>query len=270
MRKSNILTVAFSLVVAGQIVAQDPLESPEMKSPSLIDDWGLAITPYAWFAAQSTDVGGRQIRQSFNDLASITNVGFQSRLLARWRWLTFLADWTYSELESDQSIGPFESSQKINQHILDMKLGGKVFDNRSAAQDKGLAIWVGAGARYWDNKTFITVTRETVVPPGTRTDTLDTVQSWWDPVFGATIFFPVTPVVSFQIRATGGGFGVGNASSYLWDAELGAFFRVHRRLLISAGYRQFKYNRTDGEGDDAVEQTVSVVGPQVGLSIGLF
>jgi hypothetical protein len=40
--------------------------------------------------------------------------------------------------------------------------------------------------------------------------------------------------------------------------------------MISAGYRQFKYDRTDGEGEDEVKQTVSVVGPAIGLSIGIF
>ena len=36
--------------------------------------------------------------------------------------------------------------------------------------------------------------------------------------------------------------------------------------MLSAGYRQFKYRRTD----DDVTQTVTVVGPAIGLSIGIF
>ena len=68
----------------------------------------------------------------------------------------------------------------------------------------------------------------------------------------------------------GGGLGIGNASTYLWDAALGALFRVSRRLMISAGYRQFRYDRADGEGGSEVKQTVSVVGPAIGLSFGIF
>ena len=49
------------------------------------DEWSVVVTPYAWLAAQSTDVGGEALRQSFNDLASITNFGAQMRAAARWR-----------------------------------------------------------------------------------------------------------------------------------------------------------------------------------------
>jgi hypothetical protein len=73
------------LAIAGPVSAQDPLELDAEPLNPIEEEWGLAITPYAWLAAQSTDVGGQEIRQSFNDLASITNFGFQTRLFARWR-----------------------------------------------------------------------------------------------------------------------------------------------------------------------------------------
>jgi len=251
--------------------AQDPLEEDVERSGTQIGDWGLAFTPYAWFAAQSTDVGGQALRQSFNDLASITNVGFQGRMLARWRWLLFAADWTYSEMASGQEIGRITANHEINQHILDMKMGGKVFDNRTPGQDGGVGMWIAAGARYWDNQTELVVSREPILPIGeVVVDTLDAAQSRWDPVLGVTLQFPVTPSVSFLVRATGGGLGIGDASSSLWDGEFGALFRISRRWMISAGYRQFKYERTDGEGEEKVKQTVSVVGPEIGLSFGIF
>jgi hypothetical protein len=89
------LTALTILLVAGQARAQDPLELVEA-DPNSFDagNWGLAVTPYAWLAANATDVAGAKLRQSFNDLASITNVGFQSRVLARYKWVMFAADWT--------------------------------------------------------------------------------------------------------------------------------------------------------------------------------
>ena len=252
-------------------LAQDTVEAEVEQSGRQIGDWGLALTPYAWFASQSTDVGGRAIRQSFNDLASITNVGFQGRMLARWRWVMLAADWTYSEMESSQEIGRIGATQRISQHILDMKVGGKVFDTRTPEGDGGVGIWVSAGARYWDNNTALVVRREPILPNGpVLVDTLDAAQGWWDPVVGLNLQFPVSPAVSFLVRATGGGLGIGDAASYLWDAEFGALFRISRRWVISAGYRQFKYERTDGVGDDEVKQAVSVVGPEIGVSFGIF
>ena len=64
--------------------------------------------------------------------------------------------------------------------------------------------------------------------------------------------------------------GVGDASSYLWDAEATATFALGRRVLLSTGYRAFHYDRTDGEGADEVSQNVTVSGLILGVAVGLF
>ena len=265
-----VFVASLLLLHAESGFAQDPLELEGEYYSSALDEWGLAITPYAWFAANSTDVGGQAIRQSFNDLASLTNMGFQCRLLARWRWALFLADWTYADMGTEQEIGPIITDIGVKQHILDMKIGGSVYDTRTPAQDGGLSIWVGAGARYWDNSVDFTITREPIIPGDPIVETGKTAQTWWDPVLGLGMHFPVTPKVGFLVRATGGGFGIGSASDYMWDAEFAALFKVSARMMVSAGYRQFKYSRKDGSGEDEVKQTVTVVGPAIGLSIGIL
>ena len=254
-----------------EVRAQDPLELEEIAVQIPAEQWGFALTPYAWFAAQSSDVGGNALRQSFNDLASITNVGFQMRALARWRWIRLTVDWTYANQKSETVIWRTSIDMQLNQHILDMKIGGKVYDSRTAEQNGGIGIWVAAGARYWDNNVEFSTITQPILPGGMPDlDTTKTGQTWWDPVLGVVLHFPVTPDVGFLVRATGGGLGIGNASSYLWDAEFVALFRLSRRFMISAGYRQFKYDRTDGSGDDEVQQTVTVTGPVIGLSIGIL
>ena len=215
MRRINLcrgalLLVFMVLLLPNAASAQDPLELDEMADSTFQDEWGLAITPYALFAAQSTDVAGQQLRSSFNDLASITNLGFQCRLYARWRWVTFTADWTYADMKSKSDILLTNVDMKINQHIIDMKLGGKVYDSRSPAQDGGIGIWAAAGARYWDNTINYTVTTRPILPGNDPTvDTGKEAQTWWDPVLGLNMHFPVTPKVGFLVRATGGGFGIG-------------------------------------------------------------
>ncbi|RKZ11897.1 hypothetical protein DRQ32_04890 [bacterium] len=263
-----LVATPLTLCVTSQAQAQDPLEL-EAANPNNFGagDWGLAVTPYAWLAANATDVAGATLRQSFNDLASITNVGFQSRLLARYRWVVFAADWTFAKQESDTGFGRTSLDMQLTQHILDMKLGGKVYDSRTAARDGGIGIWVAAGARYWDSDVDFTITTESLVPGNDPVVVEEnTGMAYWDPVLGLNMHWPITPKVGFGMRLTGGGFNIGNASKYMWDAEFTALFRLTRRMLLSAGYRQFKYDRTD----DGVHQVVTVTGPAIGLSIGIF
>ena len=72
--------------------------------------------------------------------------------------------------------------------------------------------------------------------------------------------------IGFWIQATGGGLGIGNASDYIIDTEASALFRLSHRLMLNAGYRLFNYDRTD----DGINQKVTVSGPYIGLSIGIF
>ena len=103
-----------------------------------------------------------------------------------------------------------------------------------------------------------------------RVEALETGQSWWDPSIELGLQFPVAPKVGFAVLASGGGFGIGKASDYMWDAAFTAVFKPFRRITIPAGYRLFKYDRHDGAGDDEIRQTVTVSGPVIGIKIELF
>ncbi len=48
-----------------------------------------------------TDVGGEKLRQSFNDLSSITNFGFQLSAAARYKRFILSFDGTYAALGSE-------------------------------------------------------------------------------------------------------------------------------------------------------------------------
>jgi hypothetical protein len=115
------------MIGAGSVFAQDPIEDPA-RSGARLGDWGLAVTPYGWFEAQSTDVGTKELSQSFNDLASIVNVGFQSRVVARWRSLVFAGDWTYADLGNTQQVGRVTVTHGIRQSVLDMKVGDEAVE----------------------------------------------------------------------------------------------------------------------------------------------
>ena len=125
-------------------------------------------------------------------MASITNLRFQALALARYRWVLFTADWTYAKQKSDTEIWRTSIDMKLNQHILDIKMGGKVYDTLTPVQNGGIAIWVAAGARYWENKVEFTISTKLIIGDTTYVNVEETGQSWWDPVLGIFFHFPVT------------------------------------------------------------------------------
>ena len=86
MKKITIITVMFFISI-GSLFAQEP--NDKYKEVDKMKDWGFGITPYALIASQSTDVGGQKIRQSFGDLTSLTNAGFQLITTARYKRFFF-------------------------------------------------------------------------------------------------------------------------------------------------------------------------------------
>ena len=264
---------AVAVLAIGQndLHAQDPLDLELDASAAFGEEWGLVFTPYMFLASQSIDLGSQEIRQSFNDLATLTDFAFQGRLTARYKRLLFSADGTYANLSTDQTIGRMTINGEVEQRILDMKFYWPVFDSRTPERTGGVGVWVGAGARYWSTAILLDIRTEPILPSGQPSqDTVDSFEDWWDPELGLALHFPVTPAVGFSMRATGGGFGVGNASDLMWETEFTALFRVSRRFLVSAGYKQYRYTRTEGEGDEEIETKEWMVGPWLGFSFGIF
>ncbi|MGI9548209.1 MAG: hypothetical protein ACR2MM_13275, partial [Flavobacteriaceae bacterium] len=67
--------IAMLLFAAG--ISQAQVTNKNFNEEEDRKDWSYSFTPYALLASQSTNVGGEQIRQSFGDLSSLTNAGFQ-------------------------------------------------------------------------------------------------------------------------------------------------------------------------------------------------
>ena len=72
--------------------------------------------------------------------------------------------------------------------------------------------------------------------------------------------------VLLGVSASGGGFGIGNASDFAWDFVYTNTFKVSKLISVTAGFRSFQYKRTDGEGAEELETKVHVLGPLIGVS----
>ena len=69
-RAFPVLALVLGTLLPASLTGQDT-------PPDSDREWGIAVTPYDLFASNSTDVAGQKIRQSFSDLASLANAGFQ-------------------------------------------------------------------------------------------------------------------------------------------------------------------------------------------------
>ena len=149
-------------------------------------DWSVSFTPYALLAAQSTDVGGEQIRQSFSDLSSITNAGFQFVSTVRYKRFSFSVDGTFATLSVEEEVGPANIDVGIKQNIIDLRGGYtffSTFDSKDGDIAKGWSIDGTIGAKNWVNKLVIDLTID-LGPLGTIEERITQPLSWWDMMVG--------------------------------------------------------------------------------------
>lgn len=242
-----------------------------------MDDWGFVITPYALLASQSTDVGGEEIRQSFGDLSSLTNAGFQIIMAARYKRFVLSFDGTFATLGSRvTNSGNLVSSDidfTIKQNIFDFKLTYVVYDNfeiKDSNVIKGWSIAVGGGGKYWSNNVNID-SKFTIHRPLQEDEIIEgseTIpQEWWDLMLGVKTKFVLSDKVMLGVNFNVGGFGIGDSSKFAYDFTYVNNFRVLNWMSVNAGFRSFSYKRVDEEGTAAEFNTkVNVLGPFLGVS----
>lgn len=229
-------------------------------------NWGFIITPYALLASQSTDVGGEKLRQSFNDLSSITNTGFQLYTGVRYKRFIASFDGTYALLQSNQKVGPADVNLSINQYILDSKIGYVIHQevdyNKIDEAIRGWSIEANVGVKYWKNDVDVAYQIGLGSLPPIE-DEFRELQEWSDLMIGVKSRIILNKRVLLGISGDIGGFGIGNSSDLSWDFTFANTFKVHDLIYITAGYRSFNYSRTDA----SVDTKVSVQGPILGVSL---
>ncbi len=269
MIKSGIILLLLIFLIfpptshaGNNIPIEDDYENPT-------SDWRFIVSPYAWLAGQATDVGGEKIRQSFNDVSSLANFGFQLNTLVMYKKWIFLADGTYADLGSNTEQGLLMIDLNIKQYILDLKLGYLVHSalERDEVESviRGWALEANAGAKYWRNDVMFGYKIEIGSPPYVEGGFTEP-QAWWDLMVGLKARFILSRSVLLGISANGGGFGIGNSSKFSYDFTYVNTFKVSKLISITAGYRTFRYKREEGEGDDILETKVSAFGPLLGVS----
>lgn len=231
-------------------------------------DWSYSFTPYALLASQSTNVGSTEIRQSFGDLASLTDAGFQFVASIRYKRFGFSLDGTLANLGTSASQGPVDLEVSVDQKILDFK-GSYVIHETFQTEDNrvidGWSIEALGGGKYWSND--LVVDYEVFLGDiPILNDRIEQNQDWWDLMLGVRTTISLSRTVLLSSWINFGGFGIGNSSKFAYDFTYLNAFRVSRLITINAGFRNFRYRREDSAGGETLSTRVNVLGPFLGVS----
>lgn len=242
----------------------------EIMADSNQKDWSLILSPYALLASQATDVGGERLRQSFNDLSSITNAGFQLDAALRYKRVLLSIDGTYANLKTNQDIGPINTKLDLTQWIVDTKLGYLIHSELDFSKTdeviRGWSISANIGVKYWRNDVRLNVDASQLIGIP-YVENIQQLQEWTDFMVGARAHIILNKRVLLGIQADMGGFGIGNSSDLSWDFTYVNTFEVYKRLYVTAGLRSFSYKRTDVNDGNELKTKVSVIGPLIGISL---
>jgi hypothetical protein len=251
--------------LTGQVTNQNFHQEDDRK------DWSFSLTPYALLASQSTNVGGNRITQSFGELSSITDAGFQLIASVRYKRFGLSLDGTWATLGKEVEQGPLILDIGVKQEILDFRGSYIVYENYQMENNRiidGWSLEALGGAKYWGND--LSVNYEVYL--GDRLLDEGTVEQsggWWDLMLGVRTSISLAPKVLLSSWINLGGFGIGNSSKIAYDFTYLNAFRVSRLITINAGFRNFRYRRVDGSGADELETRVNVLGPFLGVSFFL-
>jgi hypothetical protein len=259
---TTLLVMFLGISLTAQVTNRNFNEEGDRK------DWSYSFTIYALLASQSTDVGTTQIRQSFGDLSSITDAGFQFIASVRYKRFGFSLDGTLANLGVASTQGPLDVDASIDQKILDFKGSYVVFETFEMEENRvidGWSIEALGGAKYWSNDVTINY-RFIIDDTPVLEDQIVQPQEWWDLMLGVKTTISLSRAVLLGAWFNVGGFGLGNSSKFAYDLTYLNAFRVSRLITVNAGFRSFKYRRVDGEGDAELETKVNVLGPFLGVS----
>lgn len=277
IKKQVVIIITFVILFSNAVFSQEEKDSiikPGTANTEFVDlkdrrDWSFKVAPYAWLAGTATDVGGEKIRQSFNDLTSLTNFGLQVVVQARYKKWSLSTNLTYAKLGDVVEEGPLLIDFRIDQVILDSKIGYTIIDKIDFGDNviRGWAMEATIGAIYWSNLVKVEAGIDAPIDIPGLPIMIDENISYVDLVVGTNFRVVLSKSVLLALSANVGGFGLGNSSVLYWDLFFANTFKVSKFLTVTAGYKTFTDKTVSGEGVNEVKTNVKTFGPLLGIAV---
>lgn len=241
------LTTTLLLPVTPAFAGQKNTTITTMPEPSL---WTFDAQMNLFMAGMSGKVAARgipaEVDAGFGDLFKHLEAGVAGRFTLGYGKWSLSTEFSYLKLGVERGT----TFADVQQWLIEPTLGYKVHQN----------VQLFAGARYNSVDTDVTL----FGPLGFMRSPGGT-QTWWDPIIGAQLSFPINEKLSVDGRFDVGGFGAG--SDVTWQAFPYLNWRINKRVSAQIGYRWLGTDYTTGTGLNRFRYDVVVQGPQIGLTM---
>jgi hypothetical protein len=234
-------------------------------------DWGFFISIYGWFPGLSgtvvTSGEAENIDIPFSDIAENIESGFMIYAEAHWQKWFLGFDGTWGTLAAEEKGNLIDLDITLRQRIYDIRLGrevyGRFLDGLTSAEGpawrRRAVIEMFLGARYYSTKVDLNIR----IPGGYELPVRG-FEERWDPFIGLRARYDLTRRWQLSIRGDIGGFSIGNAARFTWQAEGLVGYRITDRFTVFAGLRVLAYDTREGEGAERGGGDLLQLGPLLG------
>lgn len=201
----------------------------------------------------------------FENLFDHVEGGFQLYAEARYRRIFVAFDGTWATLRGEGSGSAWNLDAKTDQQLYDLRVGYELLRTCSPAkqcegwEDEELVVDAYVGARYYHTEITLTFTG----PPGRPRDASGVAERV-DPFLGARVGWAFSSRWVAGIRADVGGFGIGDAAEFTWQASATLGWRLSRSATLLLGWRVLASDTVQGSGAERAGQDLVQNGPIVG------
>jgi len=246
--------------------------------------WDFVVTPYVWLPARSditSTVAGKSadLELTLKELVDMFDVFALSGRFEAWKGrFGFIGDAMWMKVNMSNKAVPLPGPV-LDINIDDVDIQQAVFDiaaayrvlQRPVRQGRALPAlyfepFLGARVVYLKQKIDVTIEPQGPILPG-RSPTLGDEKTWAELMIGGRLWMQVLDELSFALRGSVSGFGIGEGSDLQWDFLAGADYRPWQRASFKVGYRVYQIDYMTGSGTDAFGYDTTQHGPYLGVSV---
>lgn len=237
----------------------DPSQSTEVTSQTVSTSkkkWEFATLGYAWFAGAhgQTDVIGPLdpvgLDLPFGKVLKGLKFVFMGAAEARHDRFVILGDLMFIHLGTSKGID-IRNQDFIDAHLssktteVTLMPGYRLIDQPEAKLD----LLAGGRGNFFN-------TSLEVSGPNRELDGR-VKQTWFDPLIGMRMIYPLGGKFSLSLYGDVGGFGIG--SDLTWQAFGSVNYQINHKMTVGAGWRHFKVNYDHGDFLYDVYQTGPII-----------